>query len=94
VLPRGVRWSHIVGVAAVAGIGYTVSLFIADLSFGGTAAAVEAKMGVLFGSAIAAGLAAILLRLPKRAAASPLGRADDREVVHLPDRYVRKRPAM
>jgi Na+/H+ antiporter NhaA len=94
VLPRGVRWSHIVGVAAVAGIGYTVSLFIADLSFGGTAAAVEAKMGVLFGSAIAAGLAAILLRLPKRAAASPLGRADDREVVQLPDRYVRKRPAM
>jgi len=34
-LPSQVRWSEVVGVGAVAGIGFTVSLFIADLAFTG-----------------------------------------------------------
>ena len=32
-LPDGARWGHIIGVAAVAGIGFTVSLFITGLAF-------------------------------------------------------------
>ena len=32
-LPDGVRWGHVVGVGAVAGIGFTVSLFITGLAF-------------------------------------------------------------
>ena len=32
-LPDGTRWGHIVGVGAVAGIGFTVSLFITGLAF-------------------------------------------------------------
>lgn len=34
-LPRHVRWSHIVGVACLGGMGFTMSLFIAGLAFGG-----------------------------------------------------------
>jgi NhaA family Na+:H+ antiporter len=76
-LPTGVRWSHVVAVAAVAGIGYTVSLFITDLSFGGTAAAVEAKIGVLLGSAVAAAIGAVLLRVSAGRSSVGLRRAEE-----------------
>ena len=32
-LPKGVTWSHIIGVGFLAGIGFTMSLFITDLAF-------------------------------------------------------------
>jgi NhaA family Na+:H+ antiporter len=50
------------GVGAIAGIGFTVSLFIADLAFGPTMGS-AAKLGILTGS-LAAGLvgSAIVLR--------------------------------
>ena len=32
-LPEGASWSQLVGIAAIAGIGFTVSLFVADLAF-------------------------------------------------------------
>ena len=32
-LPEGARWSQVVGIAAIAGIGFTVSLFVAELAF-------------------------------------------------------------
>jgi len=48
-LPDGVRWPHLVGGAAVAGIGFTVALFVADLSFGG-ARLENAIIGILAGS--------------------------------------------
>lgn len=35
VLPRHVRWMHIAGVASLGGMGFTMSLFIAGLAFGG-----------------------------------------------------------
>ncbi len=59
-LPDGVRWAHIVGVAALAGIGFTVSLFIAGLAFSGELLA-DAKVGVLLASVIASALGAVLL---------------------------------
>jgi NhaA family Na+:H+ antiporter len=48
-LPDGVRWPHLVGGAAVAGIGFTVALFVADLSFRGTRLE-NAIIGILVGS--------------------------------------------
>lgn len=62
-LPSGVRWSHIAGVGLLAGIGFTVSLFIADLGFSGEPPLDNAKMGVLFASTVAATLGFVSLRL-------------------------------
>jgi len=61
-LPQGMAWIDLLGVALLAGIGFTVSLLIGELSFGpGTLLGDEAKIGILFGSLGAALLAALLL---------------------------------
>jgi NhaA family Na+:H+ antiporter len=60
-LPEGVAWRHLTGVAALAGIGFTVSIFITGLAFDDAALQQEAKLGVLAASAVAAGLGAMLL---------------------------------
>ena len=52
VLPRGVTWSHIVGTAMLAGIGFTVSIFIAGLAYEHPLSE-DAKIGVLVASIIA-----------------------------------------
>ncbi|MFN8036645.1 MAG: Na+/H+ antiporter NhaA [Acidimicrobiia bacterium] len=66
-LPNGVRWSHVVAVATSAGIGFTVSLLIADLAYRGDRGLVDAaKTGVLLASVLAAGLGALLLRRAAR----------------------------
>ncbi|HHJ12243.1 MAG TPA: Na+/H+ antiporter NhaA [Chromatiales bacterium] len=50
-LPQGVSMSHIVGAALLAGIGFTMSIFIADLAFFGNDALINAaKMGILAAS--------------------------------------------
>lgn len=55
-MPRGVTWSHIIGVALLAGIGFTVALFVAALSFpDGGALADSAKVGI-FAASLVAGL--------------------------------------
>jgi Na+:H+ antiporter, NhaA family len=59
-LPGGVRWSQLVGVAALAGIGFTVSLFITALAFQTPAVQDAAKVGILAASLLA-GLAGVLL---------------------------------
>ncbi len=51
-LPDGSSFRQLAGVAALAGIGFTVSLFIADRSFD-NAALDEAKIGILAGSVVA-----------------------------------------
>ncbi|MEZ0577681.1 Na+/H+ antiporter NhaA [Nocardioides sp. MH1] len=53
-LPDGVGWSQLAGIGAVAGIGFTVSLFIAGLSFDDPALTEAAKLGTLGGSLVAA----------------------------------------
>ena len=64
-LPDGVSWHHIVGVAAVAGVGFTVSLFIAGLAFTGSLLD-DAKAGVLAASLLASMLGATLLARASR----------------------------
>ena len=52
-LPAGVRWSQLAGAAIVAGIGFTVSLLVADLAFGPGPRLDVAKAGVLVASTLA-----------------------------------------
>ena len=65
-LPEGTTWKAFASVCVICGIGFTVSMFIADLSYAGLGAVGaallnEAKLGVLCGSVIAAVLGAVLL---------------------------------
>ncbi|HUF59739.1 MAG TPA: Na+/H+ antiporter NhaA [Actinomycetota bacterium] len=62
-LPAGVRMIHIVGAAAVAGIGFTVSLFITELAFDDGSLIAEAKVGVLAASILAGLLGWFVFRL-------------------------------
>ncbi len=74
-LPVGVRPLHVVGVAAVAGIGFTVSLFIADLAYADAAMVQTAKVGIFAGSIIAALLGAVIMLIAGRRtlSATPAG---------------------
>src|SRR4051795_9431556 len=62
VLPGGVRWSHLMAGATLAGIGFTIALFITDLAFTDESLRQQAKIGVLAGSVLAAALGSLLLR--------------------------------
>ncbi len=64
-LNEDLSWRDIFGVAVLAGVGFTVALLVAELSFTG-AAAEAAKTAVLIGSVVAALLAAVLLRRRSR----------------------------
>jgi len=55
-LPRGVGWRHLFGVGLLAGIGFTVSLFITGLAFDDLELVSEAKIGIL-GTSVVAGAA-------------------------------------
>nr|WP_282599980.1 Na+/H+ antiporter NhaA [Patulibacter sp. SYSU D01012] len=68
-LPAGMRRGHVLGSAALAGIGFTVSLFVADLAFTDQLLRDEAKLGVLVASVLAAGLG--LTSLARQRAAAP-----------------------
>ena len=52
-LPSRAGWSHIIGLGLLAGIGFTMSIFIALLSFANPLFQVEAKFSILVASVIA-----------------------------------------
>lgn len=61
-LDPALRWIDLIGVSLLAGIGFTVSLLVAELSFGlGTSANDHAKVAILVASFVAAILASVLL---------------------------------
>ena len=71
-LPSGASWTSFASICVVCGIGFTVSMFIADLSYAGLGAdgatlLAQTKLGVLVGSVISAVLGCVLLHktLPK-----------------------------
>ncbi|MGV8968877.1 MAG: Na+/H+ antiporter NhaA [Microbacteriaceae bacterium] len=89
-LDPSLRWVDLIGVSLLAGIGFTVSLLIADLSFdSGTSANDHAKVGILLASVLAATLAAVLLRMRNRhyRAIALLESADD-DGDGIPDVYL------
>jgi len=65
-LPEGTRWGHLVGVAALAGIGFTVSLFIAGLAFDAPRLEGDAKVGILLAAVVAAVAGVAILFLTDR----------------------------
>lgn len=66
-LPEDTTWSMVLGLGAVAGIGFTVSLFVTGLSYPGVAHLTDAaKVGILLASAVAAVLGVLLLRWATR----------------------------
>ena len=60
-LPRDVVWGQFVGVAVLAGIGFTVSLFITELAFTDDDLVAAAKLGILVASILAAVIGALVL---------------------------------
>ena len=66
-LPDGVAHAHVWGLAMLGGIGFTVSLFIAQLAYDDPAAIATAKIGILAASVIAALLGAATLARTRNA---------------------------
>jgi len=64
-LPRGANWGHILGVACLCGIGFTMSLFIGSLAFeqGGPAYDFDERLGILVGSLISAIMGIVILKI-------------------------------
>ena len=61
-LPEDVHFSHIIGVVFLAGVGFTMSLFISALAFEGQPALIaQAKMVILLGSLMAAIVGTVML---------------------------------
>jgi NhaA family Na+:H+ antiporter len=63
VLPGGVRWSHVMAGATLAGIGFTIALFITHLAFTDERLREQATIGILAGSLTAAIAGVVLLRI-------------------------------
>jgi NhaA family Na+:H+ antiporter len=62
-LPEGISMRQVVGVAFLAGVGFTMSIFVANLAFAASPLLVDsAKIGILIGSTIAGGIGYLILR--------------------------------
>jgi NhaA family Na+:H+ antiporter len=70
-LPDGLRWSHVTGLGALAGIGFTVSLFVSGLAFDAADRHDQAAMGVLAASLLAALAGTALLTCATRVDRDP-----------------------
>jgi NhaA family Na+:H+ antiporter len=67
-LPEGVNWMQVVGAGCLAGIGFTMSLFIADLAWTDEALIANAKIGILAASLLSGIIGFVLLSrsLPRK----------------------------
>jgi Na+:H+ antiporter, NhaA family len=64
--PGGVSWTQIYGTGWLAGIGFTMAIFIANLVFGGTDLLDTAKTAILIASAVSGVVGWAILRLLPR----------------------------
>ena len=62
-LPIGATWLHMLGVSLLAGIGFTMSLFIGSLSFSDLSLLNDVRLGVLVASLVAAVSGYLVLRM-------------------------------
>jgi len=61
-LPTGVGWMGVLGTGILGGIGFTVSLLITELSYSDALLITEAKLGIIFASALAGAIGFLILR--------------------------------
>ena len=68
-MPEGMNWGSLYGMAALCGIGFTMSLFIGSLAFNQTVEQLvfDERFGIVFGSLISGALGTVILykTLPK-----------------------------
>ncbi len=82
--PTGATWREIFGVTMLSGIGFTMSLFVDSLAFGGDLPLEDgAKIGVLVGSLVSATGGMIMLRLVGRVRATTPEESDTPVVIDL-----------
>jgi NhaA family Na+:H+ antiporter len=72
-LPEGVGWDGMSAIAMLAGIGFTVALFVTNLAFDDVGLQDAAKVGILIASAVAAAAGATMLLLMRRPDAHQTG---------------------
>ncbi len=77
-MPDGTSWMQILGAGLLAGIGFTMSLFIGNLAFPGPEHAADIRIGVLVGSILAA-IAGYLVLASCKPAAEPSGRPPSKQ---------------
>ncbi|WP_268225759.1 Na+/H+ antiporter NhaA [Sinomicrobium oceani] len=67
-LPGNTGWRHILGLSLLAGMGFTMSLFVTNLAFNDAQFITQAKYGILLASLIAAILGVIVLKTSRKTA--------------------------
>ena len=80
-LPEGVVWRQIIGAGVLAGIGFTMSFFIADLAFSSSGELEIAKVGILAASVVA-GITGTLILVKKRPGGRSVSLGTDRARSH------------
>lgn len=60
-IPGGINWNHLIGMGCLAGIGFTMSLFIAGLSFTDHLLLNTSKLAIIIGSILSAAAGIIIL---------------------------------
>jgi NhaA family Na+:H+ antiporter len=63
--PKGSSWGHMVGIGLLAGIGFTVSIFVTELAFDSEHLITISKLSIFLASAISGCLGLLLLRYKK-----------------------------
>ena len=77
-LPHRVTWRHIVGVSALAGIGFTVAIFVTEVAFTNPVIIDFSKIGIFAGSLVAGILGYLILRVGRtRTKATRSDRVDE-----------------
>jgi Na+:H+ antiporter, NhaA family len=75
-LPDDTTWAGIVGVSALAGIGFTVSIFVTGLAFGGDPLEDQAEVAILAASLLASALGStVIVATARRGSSGPRGRS-------------------
>jgi len=70
-LPQGVTWDALIGVGLLAGVGFTMSLFVATLAFADESVLATAKLAILIASLLAGAAGMFVLSHQPRIAAEP-----------------------
>jgi len=62
-LPDGINFRQVIGVAILAGVGFTMSIFVANLAFTGNAVLIDSsKVGIILGSVVSGIVGYLILR--------------------------------